>query len=167
MDPVGNTKPIPLGRIALRDAGIPAEALGRRGRLIRLLVTIVGCALLIYGTAAGNDDMFPFGPLSMYAGYYPSNGIITSNELTAQTAAGGYVLVKQADIGLTRAQIEGELSAFEDDPERLGELSRTYQRRHPQASPYVRMWILQERWELHNRAVVAHSTIPLVQWHAQ
>jgi hypothetical protein len=147
-------------------AGAPVARLGSRGRAVRLAGAAAAVVLLLGGTVAGTNDWFPFGPFTMYAGHYAPNGVITSNSLMAQTAAGRDVLVTEADTGLTRAELEGELFSFQKDPGRLGSLARAFHLRHPGASPYVEMWIAQQRWQLHNRTVVRQSAVILAQWHA-
>jgi hypothetical protein len=144
----------------------PLADVGPRGRAIRLVLPLVAAALLLYGTVAGSDDMFPFGPFRMYAGYYPPDGVITSNALMARTANGHDVVVTQADIGLARGDIEGELGSYEANPSRFAGLAAAYHRRHPSASPYVAMWIAQTRWQLHDRAVAGTSVVTLVKWSA-
>ena len=144
-----------------------AGDVGSKGRSARLALTAVAVVLLVYGTIAGSDDMFPFGPFRMYAGYYSPNGVITSNLLMARTANGQVVTPTQADIGLARGDIEGELGAFRADPARLADLAQTFHRRHPAASPYVAMWIVQKRWQLHDRAVDTQTSVTLVSWRAR
>lgn len=153
-------------RVTDRTEPVTAD-IGSRGRVVRIALTAAAVALLIYGTVAGSNDMFPFGPFSMYAGRYPATGVIASNQLMAQTAAGRDVVVGEADTGLTRAEMEGELHAFTANPARLGDLAQAFHRRHPQASPYVKVWIAQQRWRLHDRAVVSRSTVTLAEWHAR
>jgi hypothetical protein len=138
--------------------------LGSRGRLVRLLLTAAAAGLLLYGTVAGRDDMFPFGPFTMYAGYYPPNGVITSNSLIANTADGHSLIPTEGDIGVARGDIEGELSVYRADPDRLGDFAQVFHQRHPQASPYVELRIVQTRWQLHNRAVVSKSTVVVAEW---
>jgi hypothetical protein len=146
--------------------GAPEARLGYRGRVARLAGTVAAAVLLIYGTVAGTNDWFPFGPFTMYAGHYAPNGAITSNSLMARTADGRNVLVTEADTGLTRAELEGELFSFRKDPGKLASLAHAFHQRHPGASPYVEVWIAQQRWRLHNRAVAAQSTVILARWHA-
>jgi hypothetical protein len=142
------------------------DRLGRSARGWRLGLTAVGIGVLLYGTVAGTDDMFPFGPFRMYAGYYSPDGVITSNNLFARTATGQVLRPTAADIGLARGDIEGELSSFVSDPSRLADLAQVHERLHPTASPYVSMWISQKRWQLRDRAVVSQSTVTLVSWNA-
>jgi hypothetical protein len=144
----------------------PATELGRRARAIRLGFVAAAAGLLVYGSAAGSDDMFPFGPFTMYSGFFPPNGVIVSTSITADTAAGRTVMVTQADTGIPRGDIEGELGAYERDPGRLGDLAAVFHSRFPAAAPYVEMRIVQTRWRLHDRAVVGTSHVTLVEWHA-
>jgi hypothetical protein len=134
--------------------------------VVRIAGTAAAAVLLLYGTVAGTNDMFPFGPFTMYAGHYPPNGIITSNSLMARTADGREVTVTEADTGFTRAELEGELYSFRRDPDRLADLAAAYHRRHPGAPPYVAMWIAEKRWRLHERAVADQSTTVIARWHS-
>jgi hypothetical protein len=162
--------------MAIQDAEVTAVvdprpapeigALGRRGRAVRLLAAAAVAGLILAGSFVGRDDDFPFGPFTMYSGFFPPNGVITSTDITAQTADGQTVVVTQADTGIPRGDIEGELSAYEANPDRLGDLAAAYHRRHPLASPFVEMTLIQKRWQLHNRVLVSQKLVPLVSWHA-
>jgi len=151
---------------SVAGTGCDPTTVDSRGRLTRMVLVVVALGLLLYGSVAGTDDMFPFGPFRMYAGYYPPDGVITSNLLMARTAAGRDVVVTQSDIGLARGDIEGELGAYEADPARLGALAQAYHQRHPAASPYIALWIEQTRWQLHDRAVAGKTDVTLVRWRA-
>jgi hypothetical protein len=140
--------------------------LGSRGRVIRLVVLAAAAALLLYGTVAGNDDNFPFGPFKMYALYFPPNAVISSTTVEAHTADGHTVVVTQADTGVSHADFELELGSYEANPQRLGALAATFHRRFPNAPPYVEVWIEQTRWQLQNRGVIDRSLVRLVDWHA-
>jgi hypothetical protein len=139
---------------------------GARGRVFRLFLTAAAAAFLLYGTVAGHDDNFPFGPFTMYALYFPPNTVISSTTVEAHTADGRTVVVTQADTGVSHADLELELASFEADPGRLGELAATFHRRFPVAPPYVEVWIDQTRWQLHDRGVVDRSLVRLVDWRA-
>jgi len=137
-----------------------------RGRGIRIAGTIIATGILIYGSLGGSDYMFPFGPFRMYAGYYPPNGVITSTDVKARTADGHTVNVTQADTGIPRGDIEGELSAYEANPSMLGGLAAAYHRRHPAASPFISVQLVEQRWQLHDRKLVSSTTVVLSRWHA-
>jgi hypothetical protein len=140
--------------------------LGPRGHRARLWLALAAAGLLLYGTLFGTDDMFPFGPFHMYSEWYPPNGVVTSTAIYATTADGRNVYVTEGDTGLARGDIEGELSEFEANPGRLGDLAQSYHRRFPAASPFVDMRLVQRRWQLHDRAYVGETTVTLVEWHA-
>jgi hypothetical protein len=143
-----------------------AQRVRPRGRAARLALAAMAIGLLLDGTASGGDLRWPFGPFSMYAGWYPPNGVISSNLVRAETADGREVYVTQDDTGVARAEIEDELTRFETNPDLLADLAAAYHRRHPDASPYVRVWIEQTRWQLHDRSVVRHWTVVVAQWKA-
>jgi hypothetical protein len=137
------------------------------GRRIRVLVVAVAAVLLLYGTVAGGDRDFPFGPFAMYAGHHPANGVIRSTVLRATTADGRQVPVTTAASGLRRAELEGQLHQLVTHPARLGRLATLQQRRHPGTSPYVEIRIVQRRWRLHGGAIVRHRQVVLADWHAE
>lgn len=113
----------------------PVEGLTGRGRAVRLSLTAIAAGLLIYGTVAGSDDMFPFGPFHMYSRYYPATGFVTGTTVQAVTAAGREVTVTERDTGLAHGDIEGRIGAFKADPSRLASLAAAFHRRHPDAPP--------------------------------
>jgi hypothetical protein len=131
-----------------------------------MLATAAVAGLILAGSFVGTDDKFPFGPFTMYSGFFPPNGVLVSTYITAQTEAGRTVLVTQADTGIPRGDIEGELGAYEADPDRLGDLAAAYHRRHPLAAPFIGMELIQNRWQLHNRVLVSQKAVTLVSWHA-
>jgi hypothetical protein len=144
-----------------------ADDLGRRGRAARAVLTAAAGVLLLYGTVAGGDDMFPFGPFHMYSRYYPADGVVTSTSLRATTADGRDVLVTQRDTGIAHGAIEGRLERFRADPDRLADLASAYHRRHPAAPELVALRLVQTRWRMQDRQVVDRSTVTLVEWHAR
>jgi hypothetical protein len=148
------------------DGADDSSDLSSRGRRIRALVTLAAVALLLYGTFWGSDHDFPFGPLHMYSHYYPATGVVTSTSVQATNADGRNVYVTQADIGIARGDIEGELPAYESNPSRLGALAAAFHQRHPLAPPFVAMRIVQKQWHLRDRALVDTTTATLVSWNA-
>jgi hypothetical protein len=139
---------------------------GGHSRRLRMVLVAAAAVLLLSGTLFGSDDMFPFGPFHMYSSYHSPNGVITSTAVVAQTASGRTHFVTQHDTGLARGDIEGELKDFEADPNRLGALAESFHRRFPNAAPFVEMRLIQKRWTLHHRKVVAINVVTLVEWHA-
>jgi hypothetical protein len=152
------------------DAATPEpgafDDLGPGGRRVRSILTAAAAGLLLYGTLAGGDDMFPFGPFHMYSRYYPADGTVSSTSIRAVTADGRDVYVTQNDIGIARGAIEGRLPELVADPNRLAALAAAHQQRHPDASPYVELRIVQTRWHLEDRRLTDQTTVTLVEWQA-
>lgn len=95
------------------------------------MATAVVVLLLGAGTAWGEDDHFPFGPFKMYARATKTTGRIGWPRIDAVDAAGRERSLRGADIGLRRAELEGQLPRFRHDPELLGVLAGAYRSRYP------------------------------------
>jgi hypothetical protein len=117
------------------STGANADSLTRRGRLTRITATLIGCALLLTGTAVGDDDDFPFGPFRVYASADPPDAPVADTRVEAVDTAGLRRILTQADTGIRRAEIEGQLDRFTAEPSRLSTVATAYQRRNPGAAP--------------------------------
>lgn len=107
------------------------ERLSTRGRAWRLVATLVAGGLLLAGTIWGNDDHFPFGPFTMYAGAAGADQPTIDTRLEATDVHGRTVLLTERNTGIRRAEIEGQLSRLEAEPELLEVAVRAYERRNP------------------------------------
>ena len=82
------------------------------GRVWRLGAVGAVAALLLYGSARGQDDNFPFGPMNQYSFRTDPNGGISALWLDADTAAGTHIrldIAGSGDVGIARAELEGQL----------------------------------------------------------
>src|ERR1700753_434164 len=95
----------------------------RRGRDVCGAVTFVVFGLLLYGTVAGQDDMFPFGPFRMYATADKLNAPITDTRFEIVDTTGTTVALTEVTSGIRRAEIEGQLGRFQTDPSLLRVIS--------------------------------------------
>jgi hypothetical protein len=118
------------------------------GRRVRLAVTVVAGLALVVGTFWGSDDDFPFGPLKMYSHTNSPDGIVGSNRLEAVDVTGRRFKLSDAATGLRRAEIEGQIPRFEDDPALLAAVADAYAARHPDAPDLVRIEIIRRRYRL-------------------
>jgi hypothetical protein len=116
----------------------------------RLAVTGVVLALTLAGTAWGDDSHFPFGPFLMYAGRAGNDAPVGSTRVVGLTADGTEVPMSGGEVGLRRAEFEGQLGRVLAQPELLGELGEAYVTRNPSAAPLVQVEVVQRDFELHD-----------------
>jgi hypothetical protein len=120
--------------------------LSRRGRRIRIVVTLLVAAVLLFGTIWGQDDMFPFGPFRMYASADKLNAPVADTRFELVDTTGAIVELTQDNTGIRRAEIEGQLSRFKADPALLRVIDEAYVSRNPHAPAAVTVRII-VRWE--------------------
>ena len=85
------------------------------GRRLRALATGALVVALLVGTAVGDDDHFPFGPMRMYSTRNDPNGTISVVVLRAVTVTGERIDLPMMDLGLRRSEVDGLINHFEDD----------------------------------------------------
>lgn len=92
---------------------------------------------LVAGTFWGDDDNFPFGPFRMFSTTNQLDGHVDSGEVWAVDAEGREFQVEWQDIGLRRAEIEGQTPRFVNDPEALRYVAEAYRTFNPDAPEIV------------------------------
>ena len=80
------------------------------GRRSRLAAVVVVLALMLAGTVWGDDDAFPFGPFRMYSTRNDPNTPVISTRAVGLTAAGEEVRLSGGQVGLRRAEFEGQIN---------------------------------------------------------
>ena len=107
--------------------------LSSAGRRLRMLATAVVLAMLVAGTFWGQDDHFPFGPFRMYSIRNKPDGKVRGAVMEVVGAEGraAGVEIRSDEVGLRRAEIEGQLDRFERDPSLLRHLVHAYEELHP------------------------------------
>ncbi|WP_255363570.1 hypothetical protein [Geodermatophilus sp. DSM 45219] len=118
------------------------------GRRVRLAATGVVLALLLGGTVWGTDSDFPFGPFRMYSTRADPDRPVVSTSVVGVTADGDEVRLSGGEVGLRRAEFEGQLPRLVDQPELLGLLADSYAEGHPDAEPLVAVRVVQRRHAL-------------------
>lgn len=136
-------------------------ATGRRVRLGGLLAVAVA---LLLGTFAGTDDDFPLGPFRMYATADSPNGRVLSTTLEAVTADHQVVSVGERDIGLRRAEYEGQLGRL--TPAVLHQLVTVHARRRPEDPAWVELSVVRTATALHNGRPGRTTRELLATWRA-
>ena len=145
----------------------PAETgvvrLSRAGRLSRLVATAAVLAVLLAGTLWGTDADFPFGPFKMYSTRADPDAPVVSTRVVGVTAAGEEVRLSGGQVGLRRAEFEGQLPRLQAEPELLGLLAGSYAEQHPGGPELVEVQVVQRRFELRDGARTgAHEDTVLV-----
>jgi len=153
--PSPDGSPTSSGGVAVVADARPSAAdrpLSAPGKAVRLLVTAVCGVLLLAGTALGNDDEFPFGPFRMYSTARAVDGVADSTRMEAVDADGRRFKLRDRLVGLRRAEIEGQMRRFREDPTRLGAVATAYRNRNPDAPPLVRIEIIVRRYTVRGGA---------------
>ncbi|MBE1486854.1 hypothetical protein [Plantactinospora soyae] len=121
------------------------SALTRRGRSIRVGLTVLVGALVLGGTLWGQDDHFPFGPFRMYAGSNPPNDPAPDTRVEGVDTTGAVVGLGETSTGIRRAEIEGQQGRYAADPTLLRQVADAYAERNPEAPALVEVRIV-IRW---------------------
>jgi len=130
------------------DAEEPVLRLSRAGRWARLLATTLLLAILLGGTLFGDDADFPFGPFRMYSTRADPNTPVVSTRVVAITDDGEEVRLSGGQVGLRRAEFEGQRDRIAEHPELLGLLADAYVEAHPEAPELVSVQVIQRHFEL-------------------
>ena len=156
--PARRWTPQPAGRtydsavVASSSGGEPAGSgvltLSRTSRLARLGATAVVLALLLGGTLWGDDSEFPFGPFRMYSTRADPGQPVISTRVVGLTADGEEIRLSGGEVGLRRAEFEGQVDRMRADPSLLVSLAEVYAQRHPDAEELVEVQVIHRRFEL-------------------
>jgi hypothetical protein len=140
--------------------------LSRPARWWRTVVALAFLLALVLGTLRFTDDRWPFAPMSQYAFGVDLDGEIRSTRVEAVTVDGEQVSVplSPGGVGLRRAEVEGQLRHFVDDPSLLEAVAAAYATRHPDAPRYTQVVLVQDVSTLHDGTVVGKSTAVLSTW---
>jgi hypothetical protein len=117
-------------------------------RIARLVAALAVLAVVLAGTVWGDDDAFPFGPFRMYSTRADPNAAVVSTRVVGLTAAGEEVRLSGGQVGLRRAEFEGQLPRIEAHPELLGLLADSYAEKNPGAEQLVEVQLVQRHFEL-------------------
>jgi hypothetical protein len=109
------------------------------GRRVRFAVTLAAIGLLLLGTLVGSDDWFPFGPFRMYATSSRPTGAVRTATLVGVTEHGDEVPIRAGEVGLRRAELEGQFRRFREDPSLLEALAGHYEDRWGEPLVAVRL----------------------------
>lgn len=119
-------------------------------------------AALIATSLWGADDFFPFAPFKMYSRAADADGWVNSTSLVLVDAAGERFAIGDNDTGFRRAELEGQLPRFREDPSLLAHVAEAYERAHPDEPEIVAAEIQIARYELRDGARTGAETLETV-----
>jgi len=131
-----------------QDAAAEVVHLTAGERLIRLVIAAAILTLTLVGTVVSDDEAFPFGPPRMYATRADPDAPVSSTRVVGLTDDGVEVRLSGGEVGLRRAEFEGQVPRLVENPELLGLLAVTYAANHPAAPPLEAVAIIVRRYEL-------------------
>jgi hypothetical protein len=141
--------------------------LGRAGTAWRMAAVGLVLVALGVGTYRNTDDLFPFGPLAQFATSPDPNGRIRSAYVLADTADGRTVRVPLNPLGtgIGRAEVEGQIARFQEDPALLQVIADAYERMHPDGDVYVRLYLMRDVRQMKDAQPVGEpQTTVLATW---
>jgi hypothetical protein len=152
------------------QAGAPKRRpLPGAGRAWRLAAVLGVLGLLVYGSAWGGDDLFPFGPMSQYSFRIDPDGEVRALWVEADLADGSHRrldISNAGDIGVARAELEGQLDRIIADPQRLATLAEAWVRLHPDRPELRRIIVGQDVVELSDGREAGRRTDVFTAWSA-
>lgn len=150
------------------QAGAPKrKPLSRVGRIWRVGAVATALGLLVYGSAWGDDDLFPFGPMSQYSFRIDPDGEVRALWVEADLADGSHRrldISNADDVGVARAELEGQLDRIIADPQRLSTLADAWERLHPDRPALQRIIVGQDVVELRNGRENGRRSDVFTQW---
>jgi hypothetical protein len=134
----------------------------------RSLALAAGTLLVTYGTLFGNDVDWPFAPMAQFAFRVGRDDAIHSTFLQARTRTGKVITVPitPTNLGIARAEIEGQQPAIIREPRLLGDLAGAYARLHPDRPPLTQLWLRDRVTVLKNGRAAGVHVDTLVGWPA-
>ena len=139
----------------------PDRALSPVGRFWRVVVVLVGLAILSYGQIADTNDIFPLGSLSQYGMGRDPNGSVTSFHVEADDAAGRRVRVplNSRGVGVGRADIESQIARIRQDPSLLQGLADAWAGLHPDEPRYTTLYLMRSTRKLRDGKAVGDAEV--------
>jgi hypothetical protein len=132
---------------------------------VRLGVTVAVFALLIVGTAWGDDDHFPFGPFRMYSTTHHVDEPVESTRLEAVNAEGHRFLLSGTLTGFKRAELEGQLDRIQRDPAMLESVADAYHHANPRKPELVTVEVIVRHYGLADgKPTGEHTDTVLATW---
>lgn len=124
--------------------------MGRVGIATRLVATAAVLSVLAVGQLTDSNDLFPFGALSQYATPRDMDGTVRSTYLVVDTINGSQqrVPLTPRDVGVSRAEVESQVSRIRSEPSLLQALANAYEELRPDADRFAVMYLMRDTYQL-------------------
>lgn len=132
----------------------PVDGLSTFAVVWRLLITACIALALGYGTIAGNDGDWPFGPMRQYATATPISSQVVVTNVSGVTLGGDVIHLDTDALGLRVAELDAQLTRLRRHPELLLSLASAYRRAYPSRPPLVRLILERDGKIIRDRKVV-------------
>jgi hypothetical protein len=141
-------------------------ALSRWSRTWRVVVALLGIALVVNGSLRMSDDVWPFGPMSQYAFSPADDDAIVITRVEGLLADGRRIdlPLRPETAGIGRAEIEARIPQIEADPSLLRSVADGWTSRHRSETPLRQLWLVQDETRLVNGRKGPTTLIELATW---
>ena len=132
----------------------------------RVVVALLGIALLLNGSLRMSDDVWPFGPLSQYAFSPGGNDTIVITRVEGLLADGRRIdlPLQVGSVGIGRAEVEARIPEIKADPSLLRGVADGWSSRHPDEPALEQVWLVQDETRLVNRRKGPTLLVELATW---
>ena len=140
--------------------------LGSWSRTWRVVVALLGIALLLNGSLRMSDDVWPVGPLSQYAFSPGDNDTIVITRVEGLLADGRRIdlPLQVGSVGIGRAEVEARIPEIKADPSLLRGVADGWSSRHPDEPALEQVWLVQDETRLVNRRKGPTLLVELATW---
>lgn len=144
--------------------GTQEVELSQRQRVARLAVALGVLVALAVGSLWGDDEHFPFGPFRMYSVRNDPNGTVLVTSVRGTSIDGDELRIPFSDLGIRRAELDGQLTRFFADDSRLaGHVVESYENMGSRP-PVAELRIIRTIHQLEAGRVVSSSERTLGVW---
>ena len=142
------------------------RSLGSWSRTWRVVVALLGIALLLNGSLRMSDDVWPVGPLSQYAFSPGDNDTIVITRVEGLLADGRRIdlPLQVGSVGIGRAEVEARIPEIKADPSLLRGVADGWSSRHPDEPALEQVWLVQDETRLVNRRKGPTVLVELATW---
>jgi hypothetical protein len=132
----------------------------------RILVALIGIALVVNGSVRESDDVWPFGPMSQYAFSPGDEDTIVVTRVEGLLADGRRIdlPLRVETAGIGRAEVEARIPQIQADPSLLRPVAQGWVDRHPGEPPLRQVWLVQDETHLYRGRKQSTDLVELATW---